>query len=134
MAIAKVSTLVGDVIGLIDNNPATEHVTNGFLSRHFLRLGSRAAGLPNGLNVIHDMDTLSGPPVSLEQYTGPAFFHADAYTTHSVFASFGAVVISDFLVRPAGSLITFAGFRDQAKKMEDFGLELIDDSLDARFP
>jgi hypothetical protein len=134
IVLAKVSTLVGDVVGLVDNNPATKHVTNGFLSRHFLRLGSMAARLPNGLNVIHDMDTMKGPKITLNEYIGPQYFHTDAYLTHSVFASTGAVIVSDILIRPAGSFITIFGFRDQGQKMDEMGLGLIDDSLDARFP
>ena len=37
VAIRKISTLVGDVVGLVDNNPATRFVFRGILSRQFLR-------------------------------------------------------------------------------------------------
>ncbi len=43
-----------------------------------------------------------------------------------------AVVVSDLLVRPAGSLITIFGARSQGEDMNKWGVDLIEGSLKAR--
>ena len=53
----KVVTIVGDVVGLVDNNIATKYVFKGILSRQLLRFGAGNTAIVGGLAVIHDTDT-----------------------------------------------------------------------------
>ncbi|MCZ6823002.1 MAG: hypothetical protein O7F10_08655, partial [Deltaproteobacteria bacterium] len=46
---SKLATFAGDVIGLVDNNVATKHVTQGILSRQLLRFGVGAKRMPKAL-------------------------------------------------------------------------------------
>ncbi len=129
---AKVGTIAGDVVGLVDNNIVTKHVFKGILSRQLLRFGAGASGLHKGLGVIHDTD-FTGPQLTLEQYIGDEIFHTDAYTAPSVLVTAGAVVISNFVIRPVGSIITILGARETGDSLHEYGLGLIDDSLDVNF-
>ena len=128
---SKVGTFVGDVVGLVDNNIATQHVTRGILSRQLLRFGTRAKGLPKGLGTIHD--TMFDPPdLELDDYIGKQTFHTKAYMEPSSLAALVAVLVSDVLVRPAGGLITIFGARSQGEAMDEWGIDLIERSLKAR--
>jgi len=129
----KVGTFVGDVVGLVDDNIVTEHVTRGILSRQLLRFGAGAGkGITKGLGVIHDTE-FSGPEMTLDDYVGERYFHTRAYVEPSALAGVGAVVISNFIVRPVGSIITIFGARETGEKMHEYGLDLIDRSLDVNF-
>lgn len=130
--VKKVAIFAGDVIGLVDDNPVTAHVFQGIVSRQFLRLGAGAAALPRVMGVIHDT-TFDAPTMAFEDYVGPATFHTGAYSENSGLATLGAVVISDVLLRPAGSLITIFGFRAQGQELHDQGIELIGDALKVSF-
>ncbi len=127
----KVLTVAGDVVGLVDNNVATKHVTQGILSRQLLRFGTGAKGMPNALGNIHDTK-FEAPALELEDYVGNQTFHTKAYIQPSALASVGAVVVSNLLVRPAGSLITIFGARSQGEAMNEWGVDLIERSLKAK--
>ena len=127
----KVGTFAGDVVGLVDNNIATQHVTRGILSRQLLRFGTGAKGMPKGLGTIHDMK-FDPPDLELDDYIGKQTFHTKAYMEPSALAALVAVVVSDVLVRPAGGLITIFGARSQGEAMDEWGIDLIERSLKAR--
>ncbi len=127
----KVATIVGDVIGLVDNNIATQHVTQGILSRQLLRFGVGAKGMPKALGNIHDTE-FEAPAMELEDFVGNQTFHTKAYMQPSALATLGAVVVSNLLVRPAGSLITIFGARSQGEAMDQWGVDLIERSLKVR--
>ena len=127
----KLLTVAGDVVGLVDNNVATQHVTQGILSRQLLRFGSRAMGVPKALGNIHDTE-FEAPAMKLEDYVGDETFHTKVYMEPCGLAMLVAVVVSDLLVRPAGSLITIFGARSQGEEMDEWGVDLIERSLKTR--
>jgi hypothetical protein len=129
----KAGTFIGDVVGVVDNNPATRHVLNGILSRHLLRFGSGMRGVPKGVATIHDADGWDTPTPGREAFVSEQWFHTEAYTSNSVLAGTGAVIVSNLIVRPVGSLITIFGARQTGKEMNEGGLDLIEQSLKVRF-
>ncbi len=67
--------------------------------------------------------------MELEDFVGNQTFHTKAYVQPSALATLGAVVCSNLLVRPAGSLITIFGARSQGEAMDQGGVALIERSL-----
>ena len=128
---SKLMTVAGDVVGLVDNNVATQHVTQGILSRQLLRFGTGAKGMPNALGNIHDTK-FEAPAMELEDFVGNQTFHTKAYMQPSALATLGAVLCSNLLVRPAGSLITIFGARSQGEAMHEWGIDLIERSLQVK--
>ena len=129
---SKIATIMGDVVGLVDDNCVTRHVFNGVLSRHLLRFGGGAARMPRGMGGIHDTK-FEAPEMTLDDYVGDRYFHVKAYIEPSGLVTLGAAVISDGLIRPAGSFITIFGFRGTGESMDKFGKDLIEKSLKVKF-
>ena len=127
----KVATLGGDVIGIVDNNLVTNRVFKGVLSRQLLRYGAGGQGLAPGIGLIHD--TEYAPRTQASDYTGDEAFHTKAYMEPSVLATLGAVVISDVIVRPAGSFVTIFGLRSLGEDLDKWGMDLIEQSFDVKF-
>jgi hypothetical protein len=132
MVVRKASTIVGDVLGLLDNNPATKHVMQGILSRQLLRFGAGAAGVTRSLGVIHDT-SFDGREIPLDDYVGDVYFHTRVYGEPSVVTMFGAVVISDVVARPVGGFLTIFGGRDIGQELRKHGLDLIETSMEVKF-
>ncbi len=130
--VRKLALFVGDVVSLVDNNLVTERVFQGILSRQFLRLSAGAAKLPFSMGVIHDTQ-FDAPTVGLEDYIGPRRFNPRAYGENSALVTLGAVVISNLVVRPAGSVITIFGARERGDAMHEYGIDLIGRALKVQF-
>jgi hypothetical protein len=128
----KVVTIVGDVVGLVDNNIATQYVFNGVLSRQLLRFGAGNTVIVNGLGVIHDTE-YDGPQLPLEVYVDDRYFHHEAYYTPSALVMIGGVVVSDILIRPVGNLIVVFGARETGEAIDDFGVRLVGKSTKPKF-
>ena len=128
----KVVTIAGDIVGLVDNNIATQYVFKGILSRQLLRYGAGNSGIVRGLAGIHDTD-YAGPRVPLEAYVGDRYFHTQAYVTPSALVMLGGVVAADILIRPAGNLIMIFGARGTGEAMDAFGVDLIGRSCVPKF-
>ena len=122
--VSKLATIVGDVVGLVDNNPATKYVTQGILSRQLLRFGVGARGLHTKLGIIHDTEFM-GKNLDNDAYLGDVAFHTEVYGHQSNLATLGTVILGDILIRPAGYLITIFGARDTGQRMNEYGLDLI---------
>ncbi len=122
--VSKLATIVGDVVGLVDNNPATKYVTQGILSRQLLRFGVGGKGLHTKLVVIHDTEFM-GKNLDNDAYLGDVAFHTEVYGHQSNLATLGTVILGDILIRPAGYLITIFGARDTGQRMNEYGLDLI---------
>lgn len=129
---SKIATIVGDVVGLVDNNPVTEHVTRGILSRQLLRFGTRARGFTAGLGTIHDTE-FTGTRLPMDDYIGDETFHTAAYGKSSTLATLCAVILSDVLIRPAGGLVTMFGARSTGDAWNEYGLELIQRGTEVEF-
>ena len=128
----KVVTIVGDVVGLVDNNIATQYVFKGILSRQLLRYGAGNSGIVRGLGGIHDT-AYAGPRMPLEAYVGDQYFHTRAYVAPSALTMLGGVVAADILIRPAGHLLMIFGARGTGEAMDAFGIDLIGRSCKPKF-
>lgn len=130
--VQKISVIVGDVIGLVDDNPWTEHVFKGIVSRQFLKFGSAGAGMPNALAGIHETRFDVERNQAME-YLDEATFHTRVYGTPSGVTAFLAVVAADGLIRPVGNFITIFGFRETGETLDQAGLDLIEAGLRVNF-
>ena len=125
----KASTFGGDVVGLVDNNPLTERVLNGILSRHLLRFGAGMKHVAGDVGDTHDA-AWNTPTASMDDFVGPGqYFRMEAYANNSTLAGLGAVVISNVVIRPVGNLIMIFGARKLGKELDEWGLDLVEQSL-----
>ena len=132
VAVPKAASFLGGVVGLVDNNPVTRHVLNGILSRHLLRLSIGSRGAPNAAAFIHDSEW-DIPMAPVDAYIGDTAFHPEPLAHPSILGSLGGVLIGDFLVRPAGSIVTFFGARETGKRIDAEGLRIIEGGFRMRF-
>ncbi len=132
VALPKAATFVGDVVGLVDNNPVTKHVLNGVLSRHLLRLGIGSRGAPRAAAFIHDSEW-DIQTVSVDAYIGDTYFHPEPYAHPSIVGGLVGVIIGDIVVRPVGSIVTIFGGRETGKRLDARGLRIIEDGFRFRF-
>lgn len=130
--VQKGAVMVGDVIGLIDDNPVTEHVFLGIVSRQFLRFGSSGSDFLQTMGQIHDT-TFEGERLTTLDYVGDKTFHTKAYGRPSAVATFGAAMVADLLVRPAGNFVLMFGGRKPAEAIDKAGLKVIQLGLDVPF-
>jgi len=130
--VQKGSIMVGDVVGLLDDNAYSEHVFKGVISKQFLKLGSQAQGFIPALSGLHE-HTFEGPKFTILDYVGPERFHTQVYGAPSGVGAFFGVVAGDILIRPAGNIILIFGAKETAKKVDDFGLNVIQSSTEIPF-
>jgi len=121
-----------DGIGLVDDNPLSEHVTKGIVSKNLAKVaylwhlaGAESLLGSHGLErerwvtaevagwspLLSDEDVAElGGPLPLEPlaFVGEATFHADAYRPHAPFVDLGAALVVDGVMRPAASLLRIA--------------------------
>jgi len=133
----------GDVVGLVDDNPVTQHVTKGVLSKNLAKVGylwhlagaesllgshgleverwaaSDAATL-NPLLSDEDVAELEGPlPLDPLVFVEDSMFHADAYQPAAPLVDLGAVVLVDGVMRPVASVLRIAQQREQADALDE---------------
>jgi hypothetical protein len=130
--VQKGATILGDVIGLIDDNDYTEHVFKGVISKQFLKFGAQANGMLPALSGMHEY-TFQGEPKTVLDYVGPERFHTKVYGRPSGVTTLVGVVAADFLIRPTGNLVMIFGGRETGEKIDKFGLELIQTSTEIPF-
>jgi hypothetical protein len=142
LAASQLCLLASDGIGLIDDNPVTEHVTKAIVSKNLGKvaylwhlagaeslLGSHgleeerwAAGPVAGLNPLlseADVAELEGPlPLDPLAFVGEATFHAEGYAPHAPFVDLGAALVADGALRPAASLLRIAQLEDTADALD----------------
>ena len=131
-AVPKAATFLGDVVGLVDNNPLTKHVLNGVLSRHLLRLGVGSRGAPAAAAFIHD-SKWDIPTAPVDAYIGDSYFHPEPYAHPSIIGGLVGVVIGDIVVRPFGSIITIFGARETGKRIDAQGISIVEGGFRLRF-
>jgi len=137
-----------DGIGLVDDNPLSQHVTKGVVSKNLAKiawlwhlagaeslLGSHGlekerwvttevAGL-NPLLSDEDVAELEGPlPRGPLAFVGEATFHGDAYRPHAPFVDLGAALVVDGAMRPAASLLRIAQQGGAADALDARGTDL----------
>jgi hypothetical protein len=150
---AEASLLVGtalagtsDAVGLVDDNPVTQHVTKGVASKSIAKtaylfhlagaeaiLGSHgleterwlAASLAELTPLITPAD--AGPALPLEplDFVGEGLVHERPWTLRVPGAIALAALAADGVVRPLGNLARIVGLRAVADGAEDFGNGLV---------
>lgn len=123
--VQKISTMVGDGIGLLDDNDYSEHIFKGIISRQFLKFGAQARDFTSTMGQIHGI-TINAPEHGVLDYVGDEAFHTKAYGAPSALTTLFGVVTADFLIRPAGHFIMIFGLRDAAGKIDETGLKLVE--------
>lgn len=132
----------GDLVGLADDNPATEHITKGALSKNLAKvaylwhlagaeslLGShglevarwaeRDAAALNPLLADEDLEQLEGPlPLDPLAFVEEGLLHPDAYQPAAPFAVLGATALVDGALRPAASVLRIAQLRGPADALD----------------
>jgi hypothetical protein len=142
LAASQLCMAASDGIGLVDDNPVTEHVTKGIVSKNLAKvaylwhlagaeslLGSHgleaerwAAGPVAELNpLLSDADVaeLEGPlPLDPLAFVGEATIHTDTYRPHAPFVDLGAALLADGVLRPTASLLRIAQAPDTADTID----------------
>jgi len=118
-----------DVLGLVDDNPVTQHVTKGILSKNVAKIallwhdaGAESLLGSHGLETEHwargkvaalnpllseeDVNEIEGPlPLDPLAFVGEAMIHTDAYQPAAPFVDIGAALVVDVGMRPAASVL-----------------------------
>jgi hypothetical protein len=132
----------GDLVGLADDNPVTEHVTKGVLSKNLAKIAylwhlagaesllgthgleaqrwaAHDAAALNPLLGEEDALALAGPlPRDPLAFAEEGLLHADAYQPAAPFAVLGAAVLVDGALRPAASVLRIAQLRGPADALD----------------
>jgi len=133
----------GDLVGLVDDNALTQHVSKGIFSKNLAKIGylwhiagaesllgshgleverwaaSDAATL-NPLLSDEDLAELEGPlPRGPLAFVGESMFHADAYQPAAPLVDFGAAVLVDGVMRPVASVLRIAQQRERADALDE---------------
>lgn len=130
--VQKTAIVVGDVVGLVDDNAYTEHVFKGIISKQFLKFGAQGSGFVEGLGGIHE-HTFEGPKLTVLDYVGPKTFHTKVYGSPSGVGALVGVILGDFLIRPTGNIVMIFGARETGEKIDDFGFSVIQTTMDIPF-
>jgi hypothetical protein len=132
LAASQLCMAASDGIGLVDDNPVSQHVTKGIVSKNLAKvaylwhlagaeslLGSHglekerwATGSVAELNPLlsdEDLEALEGPlPLDPLAFVGEATIHTETYRPHAPFVDLGAALLADGVMRPAASLLRIA--------------------------
>lgn len=140
-----------DAVGLIDDNPISEHVTKGVASKSLAKtaylfhlaggeaiLGSH--GLETEWYVQREMAELNPllegestePPLPLEPlaFVEEGLFHGEAYRAHLPGSILLTSALADGLIRPLGNLVRIAGAHAAADSVETFANGLVRSAIE----
>jgi hypothetical protein len=131
-----------DAIGLLDDNPVTQYVSQGVVSKNLAKvaylwhlagaeslLGSHGlelerwaasdAALLNPLLSDDDVAAVEGPrPLDPLAFVGESMFHADTYRPQAPFVVLGAALVVDAALRPAASVLRIAQQDERADALD----------------
>jgi hypothetical protein len=149
LLLAKAWMGVSDAVGLLDDNPVTQHVTKGIVSKslaktawllhdagsesvlggHGLEVERWAREDVAGLNPLladEDREALAGPlPLDPLDFVGEGSFHDEVYRTHSTVLGLGAVLVADAALRPAAGILRILQLPGPAAGLENAGNDLV---------
>lgn len=153
LLLSQGSMALADGVGLLDDNPATEHVTKGFASKSVARtaylwhvagaeswLGShgmegerwaaREVAQLNPLLSEEDVDALAGPlPLDPLDYVGEGLVHGRVYRPHAVLLGTGAMVLDDVVLRPVAGTLRILQLRGAGDAVEAAGHGLVREAV-----
>jgi hypothetical protein len=149
LATSQLSMAFSDGIGLLDDNPVTQHVLKGLFSKSAAKtaylahlagaeslLGShgmeaerwaaRDVAALNPLLSETDQQELEGPlPLPALDFVGEAHFHPRAYRPHRLILDLGAVAAADLALRPAAGVLRIVQLRRAGDALERAGNDLV---------
>lgn len=129
LLVSQGSMAVADAVGLVDDNPVTQHVSKGILSKNVARtaylwhvagaeswLGSHGmekerwaraeVAQLNPLLSDEDVAALEGPlPLGPLDYVGEGLIHTRVYRPHAVLLGTGAMLVDDVVMRPVAGVL-----------------------------
>ena len=136
-----------DVVGLVDDNPVSQHVFKGVASKSLAKTawllhlaGSEAIGGSHGLeterwversmgelNPLLSDEELEPPRLPLEPlaFVGEGLIHTDVYRAHLPGSILATSALADGVLRPAGNLARIAGAHATADRIEAFANGLV---------
>jgi hypothetical protein len=135
-----------DVVGLIDDNPVSQHLFKGVASKslaktaYLLHLAGGEAilgshGLETEWYVERELAELNPllegdetpPPLPLDPlaFVEEGLLHTDVYGAHLPGSILVTSVLADGLLRPLGNLVRIAGARATADRVEEFANGLV---------
>jgi len=138
--------LGSDVVGLVDDNPVSEHVLKGTASKslaktawlfhlagseavlgsHGLETESWVAESLDQLNPLLDPDDAPARlPLEPLAFVGEGLVHGEVYTAHVPGSILLAGAVADLVVRPIGNLVRIVGFHGTADEIERAGNGLV---------
>jgi len=138
--------LGSDVVGLVDDNPVSEHVFKGTASKslaktawlfhlagseavlgsHGLETESWVAQSLDQLNPLLDPDEAPARlPLEPIAFVGEGILHTEVYSAHVPGSILLAAAAADLVVRPVGNLVRIVGFHGTADRIETAGNGLL---------
>jgi hypothetical protein len=135
-----------DVVGLVDDNPVSQHVFKGVASKSLAKTayllhqaGGEAIGGSHGLEtewyVRREMAELNpllaeeptAPPLPLEPlaFVREGLVHGEVYRAHLPGSILLTSALADGVLRPAGNLVRIAGAHAAADRVESFANGLV---------
>lgn len=142
----QVLELGADGVGLVDDNPVSQHVFKGVASKSlektawlFHLSGSEAVLGSHGLEtetwVAQSLDQLNplidpneAParlPLEPTAFVGEGMFHEQVYTSHLPGSVILPALLADAIVRPFGNVVRIVGFHSAADRIEAAGTSLV---------
>ncbi|MBW2281917.1 MAG: hypothetical protein JRG82_14340 [Deltaproteobacteria bacterium] len=145
LLISSALMLASDAVGLVDDNPVTQHVTRAVASKSLAKpaylfhvVGAEAILGSHGLETesyledsLAQLNPLVEPdesghmlPLHPLDFVGDAYFHPrpQARIPGAILLS---AVVADGLIRPFGNVVRIFGFAGTADRIEDFGCGLV---------
>jgi hypothetical protein len=141
-----VLALGSDAVGLVDDNPVTQHVFKGVASKSLAKTawlfhlsGSEAVLGSHGLETetwvaqsLDELNPLLDPdeaparlPLAPTAFVGEAILHEEVYTSRIPGSVLVPALAADLVVRPLGNLVRIVGFHRAADRIEDAGTGLV---------
>jgi len=138
--------LGADTVGLVDDNPVTQHVFKGVASKSLAKTawllhlsGSEAILGSHGLEtetwLSDQLDTLNplldpedeapGLPLEPIAFVGEGLVHTEVYTARVPGSVLLPAVVADLLIRPIGNVVRIVGFHAAADRLEAAGNGLV---------
>lgn len=142
----EVLELGSDAVGLVDDNPVSQHVFKGVASKSLAKTawlfhlsGSEAVLGSHGLETetwlaesLDQLNPLLDPdeaparlPLAPTAFVGEALLHDEVYTSRIPGSVLVPALAADLIVRPVGNLVRIVGFHAAAERIESAGTGLV---------
>jgi hypothetical protein len=149
LAASQLSMGFSDTLGLVDDNPVSQHVLKGILSKNLAktaylwhvagaesllgghgmeaeRWAARDVAALNPLLSEEDQEAVAGPlPLGALDFVGEGYFHGRAYRPQALLLDLGAVAAADVVLRPAASVLRIVQLRSAGDSLERTGNDLV---------